>query len=242
VGIFRLLPRCLQRPNGPARRALVAGPRRRSARRLPRRDRARPAPRPSGDAHPERRRIPLPGRSPRRSACGERLANLVLRIRRRGERRADAARLRSRLRVRPPSGRWRRADAGLLGRARGDRRPQRPHRDQQGPPPLRTVGPGAAAADVLRRRGIGHDRRQAPRRVLPLRHGILGRRPMTRRFVAPVAALAALAALPLATPATAQKAEGLALTPPMGWNSWNHYGCNIDETLIRRTADAIVAS
>ena len=65
---------------------------------------------------------------------------------------------------------------------------------------------------------------------------------MTRRFVAPVVALAALAALPLATPATAQKAAGLALTPPMGWNSWNHYGCNIDETLIRRTADAIVAS
>lgn len=62
---------------------------------------------------------------------------------------------------------------------------------------------------------------------------------MTRRFVALVAALSALL---LAAPAAARKAEGLALTPPMGWNSWNHYGCNIDETLIKRTADAIVAS
>jgi alpha-galactosidase len=47
-------------------------------------------------------------------------------------------------------------------------------------------------------------------------------------------------ALCLTAPAQAQKAEGLALTPPMGWNSWNHYGCNIDEQLIRETADAIV--
>ena len=45
-----------------------------------------------------------------------------------------------------------------------------------------------------------------------------------------------------AVPTQAQKAEGLALTPPMGWNSWNHYGCNIDEKLIKRTADAIVSS
>ncbi len=32
------------------------------------------------------------------------------------------------------------------------------------------------------------------------------------------------------------------LTPPMGWNSWNRFGCNIDENLIRGTADAIVAN
>ena len=48
--------------------------------------------------------------------------------------------------------------------------------------------------------------------------------------------------LAFSAPASAQKAEGLALTPPMGWNSWNHYGCNIDETLIKRTADALVSS
>ncbi|NES27094.1 alpha-galactosidase [Micromonospora terminaliae] len=36
--------------------------------------------------------------------------------------------------------------------------------------------------------------------------------------------------------------NGVARTPPMGWNSWNSFGCNINETLIRQTADAIVAS
>jgi alpha-galactosidase len=30
--------------------------------------------------------------------------------------------------------------------------------------------------------------------------------------------------------------------PPMGWNSWNGFHCNINETLIRQTADAIVAN
>jgi len=37
-------------------------------------------------------------------------------------------------------------------------------------------------------------------------------------------------------------ADGLAPTPPMGWNSWNKFACNIDERLIRETADAMVAS
>jgi alpha-galactosidase len=40
----------------------------------------------------------------------------------------------------------------------------------------------------------------------------------------------------------AQKFEGLALTPPMGWNSWNKFGVNIDERLIRETAEAMVRS
>ncbi len=34
--------------------------------------------------------------------------------------------------------------------------------------------------------------------------------------------------------------NGLARTPPMGWNSWNKFGCNVSEQLIRETADAIV--
>src|SRR4051812_37265465 len=38
----------------------------------------------------------------------------------------------------------------------------------------------------------------------------------------------------------AQKAEGVASTPQMGWNSWNKFACNIDEPLIRETADAMV--
>lgn len=36
--------------------------------------------------------------------------------------------------------------------------------------------------------------------------------------------------------------EGLAPTPPMGWNSWNHFGCDIDEEIVRETADAMIAS
>jgi alpha-galactosidase len=40
----------------------------------------------------------------------------------------------------------------------------------------------------------------------------------------------------------AQAANGLARTPPMGWNSWNRFGCDVNEETIRRTADALVAS
>jgi alpha-galactosidase len=36
--------------------------------------------------------------------------------------------------------------------------------------------------------------------------------------------------------------NGLAMTPPMGWNSWNTYGCNISEAAIREQTDAMVAS
>jgi alpha-galactosidase len=34
----------------------------------------------------------------------------------------------------------------------------------------------------------------------------------------------------------------LAGTPPMGWNSWNKFGCNVSEDLIRQMADAIAKS
>lgn len=40
----------------------------------------------------------------------------------------------------------------------------------------------------------------------------------------------------------AQKFEGLAPTPPMGWNSWNNFGCDVNEELIRETAKAMVES
>ncbi|KAH1233948.1 Alpha-galactosidase [Glycine max] len=36
--------------------------------------------------------------------------------------------------------------------------------------------------------------------------------------------------------------NGLGHTPPMGWNSWNHFACNIKEDLIRETADAMVST
>jgi len=40
----------------------------------------------------------------------------------------------------------------------------------------------------------------------------------------------------------AQKFENLVLTPPMGWNSWNHFACEINEKIIRETADAMVST
>jgi alpha-galactosidase len=43
-------------------------------------------------------------------------------------------------------------------------------------------------------------------------------------------------------PAFAQKFDDLALTPPMGWNSWNQFGCRINENLVREMADAMIES
>ncbi|MCE6998328.1 cellulose binding domain-containing protein [Saccharothrix sp. S26] len=36
--------------------------------------------------------------------------------------------------------------------------------------------------------------------------------------------------------------NGVARTPPMGWNSWNTFGCNINETLIKQMADTMAGS
>jgi len=54
-------------------------------------------------------------------------------------------------------------------------------------------------------------------------------------------AAAILSSLAL-SPAWAQKFPGIAETPPMGWNSWNKFGCDVSEKLIRDTADAMASS
>jgi alpha-galactosidase len=36
--------------------------------------------------------------------------------------------------------------------------------------------------------------------------------------------------------------KGLALTPPMGWNSWNKFGCNVSDELVRGMTDTMVKS
>ncbi len=36
--------------------------------------------------------------------------------------------------------------------------------------------------------------------------------------------------------------SNLALTPPMGWNSWNKFACNVNEEMIKSMADAMVKS
>ncbi len=55
--------------------------------------------------------------------------------------------------------------------------------------------------------------------------------------------LGVIAALLLAgVNAQAQKFDQLAKTPQLGWNSWNTFGCNVDEKMIREMADAMVSS
>ncbi|WP_420138546.1 glycoside hydrolase family 27 protein [Sphingomonas sp.] len=39
-----------------------------------------------------------------------------------------------------------------------------------------------------------------------------------------------------------RQANGLAQLPPMGWNSWNKFGCKVDERTIRATADAMASN
>ena len=60
---------------------------------------------------------------------------------------------------------------------------------------------------------------------------------MLRRVLLPLALLGLGAAAGRVT-----LDNGLARTPPMGWNSWNHFGCDVSARLIRETADAMVAS
>ena len=45
-----------------------------------------------------------------------------------------------------------------------------------------------------------------------------------------------------AAPAHAQSSTSLAATPPMGWNSWNHFAGKVTDADVRAAADAIVAS
>jgi alpha-galactosidase len=54
------------------------------------------------------------------------------------------------------------------------------------------------------------------------------------------AALALRVALPDDPPPAVP--NGLATTPPMGWNDWNAYGLDVTDALVRQTADRIVAS
>ena len=36
--------------------------------------------------------------------------------------------------------------------------------------------------------------------------------------------------------------NGLGATPQMGWNSWNHFGCGINQTVMEETADAFIST
>ncbi|GAA1537348.1 NPCBM/NEW2 domain-containing protein [Dactylosporangium maewongense] len=71
-------------------------------------------------------------------------------------------------------------------------------------------------------------------------------RALTRALTAAATALLAstvitsIATKPASATATPQ--PGPVTAPVMGWNSWNRFGCNIDENLIKATADAMVST
>ncbi|SNY24070.1 glycoside hydrolase family 27 protein [Paractinoplanes atraurantiacus] len=58
------------------------------------------------------------------------------------------------------------------------------------------------------------------------------------------AALLLLSGTAIAATATPARAldNGVGRTPPMGWNSWNTFGCSINESLIRGMADSMVST
>jgi alpha-galactosidase len=61
--------------------------------------------------------------------------------------------------------------------------------------------------------------------------------------LAPRAAAAQTAAVHAAAAGAAPlTADGLAATPPMGWNDWYSFGCNVSAALIEQTAQAMVAN
>jgi alpha-galactosidase len=48
--------------------------------------------------------------------------------------------------------------------------------------------------------------------------------------------------LPFLPQSTSAWDKGLAKTPPMGWNSWNKFACNVSEDLIKSVADAMASN
>ncbi|MEU9289087.1 alpha-galactosidase [Streptomyces sp. NPDC048275] len=71
--------------------------------------------------------------------------------------------------------------------------------------------------------------------------------PLMRRLSAAVTMVLLLALAPAllvlrAAPSAQALENGLARTPPMGWNDWNAFGCNVTEQLVKQTADHLVSS
>jgi len=66
--------------------------------------------------------------------------------------------------------------------------------------------------------------------------------PRVRCLVIVLFSAAVLAIANVISVGAAAPQHGLSTTPPMGWNSWNKFGCDINEQVIRETAEAVVAS
>jgi len=69
--------------------------------------------------------------------------------------------------------------------------------------------------------------------------------PILQRTAHALALAGVLAAMPAHAHETLQlntPKPNIAPTPPMGWNSWNKFACNVSEQLIRQQADGMAAS
>ncbi|GAB3610504.1 hypothetical protein GCM10027414_26300 [Humibacter ginsengiterrae] len=85
----------------------------------------------------------------------------------------------------------------------------------------------------MRRLLVGPEPAGGPKRA--------GRLTPARRFrLVAAAAVLCVAGAALTACSPASVAPDVA-TPPMGWNSWNHFGCSVTEADVKAAADAIVA-
>jgi hypothetical protein len=81
-------------------------------------------------------------------------------------------------------------------------------------------------------------------RIVRLLWNIFGgwRNSMIKRWVVMAMVCVGLFAMGLIPARVSALDNGVARTPPMGWNSWNKFGCNVSEGLIKSMADAMVTS
>lgn len=66
--------------------------------------------------------------------------------------------------------------------------------------------------------------------------------PLCRRHVLQALLSIAFVLFSAGVPLSEGQSRVLALTPPMGWNSWNHFGAKVTDADVRAAADAMVAS
>ena len=65
---------------------------------------------------------------------------------------------------------------------------------------------------------------------------------LLRPYIVRAIGLIAFALIGPALPTANAQSEGPAATPPMGWNSWNHFADKVTDADVRAAADAMVAS
>src|ERR1035438_3012616 len=104
-----------------------------------------------------------------------------------------------------------------------------------GPARQRRPGPPGSLPALARRNRLMYRSLPASLRQTARRVPGLARLWLAAALTVPVIPLIALAP---ASPAPAP-AHGPAAQPPMGWNDWNAYGCNVSEQLVEQPALAM---